>query len=171
MTIGLICQHLGSNNHRKMTYHLHFIRGVWSYAFALNQAAGCPWFCFCHHVSARSLAVWSAFPLIHVTFKEEMINMWLQVGSRGKPAMAENDTSRTVSNLLVWSICWAFLCMVSWQMEGFDTLVLEQALQTADYSTSQSFVSTTARTNWINLSPTKVGVVLFSLIFPACKSV
>lgn len=42
-----------------------------------------------------------------------------------------------------------------WKTSFKDTLVLEQALQTADYHTSESFVSTVPWTNWINLAPTK----------------
>lgn len=123
MTRELICLHLG--NHRKMTCHLHCIREVWSYAFSLNQTAGCSAvslflilflsLCQC----SQSLAVWSVFPLIHVTHKEEMINMWLQVGSREASDGWKWHFMDRLSHLLVWSICWAFLCMVSWQMERF----------------------------------------------------
>ena len=86
MTRELIWLHLNSNNHRKTTCHLPSAREVWSYAFSVNQAAGCSavsliliqLLSLCQY---SSLAVWSAFPLIPVSFKEEMINMWLQVGS------------------------------------------------------------------------------------------
>lgn len=76
----------------------------------------------------------------------------------GKPAMAGNDTLWTVSRICLFEVfaehssAWF---PDKWKDLFRDTFVLEQALQTADYSTSQSFVSTVAWTNWINLSPTK----------------
>lgn len=72
--------------------------------------------------------------------------------------MAGNDSSWTVSRICPFeefaehSSAWF---PDKWKDSFKDTFVLEQALQTADYSTSQSFVSTRAWANWINLSPTK----------------
>lgn len=85
------------------------------------KSSCCPssWFCFCHYVSARSLAVWGVFPPIHVSFREEMINMWLQVGSREAGDGWERHFVDCLSLMPVWRICWAFLCMVSWQIERF----------------------------------------------------
>lgn len=79
-------------------------------------------------------------------------------GEEGKPAMAGNDTLWTISRIRSFEVFAEHSS--AWfpdkRKDLFrDTLVLEQALQTADYSTSQSFVSTIAWTNWINLSPTK----------------
>lgn len=96
-----------------------------------------------------SPAVWSAFSLSHVSFKEEMINVRLQVGGREATAMAENGTSWTVSRICSFEVfaehssAWL---PDKWKDLFKDTLVLKQAIQTAD-CTSQSFVSTWTGTN------------------------
>lgn len=114
------------------------------------------WFCFCHYVSARSLAVWCVFRFMPVSKRR-----WLICDSRwkaGKPAMAGNDTSWTVSRICLFEVFAEHSSARfpdKWKNSFRDTLVLEQALQTADYRTSESFVSTVPWTNWINLSPTK----------------
>lgn len=149
---------------------------VWSYVLFLQtilpDVQQCPWswFCSCHHVSDRSLAVRSSFLWFMSVSKGEMINMWLQVGSS---EASDNwgwhfmDLSR-ICLFEVFAEHSPAWFPDKWKDPFKDTLVLEQALQTADCSILQSFVSTTGRTNWINLSPIKVGVVLFSLISPAC---
>lgn len=58
-----------------------------------------------------------------------------------------------LSHLLVWSICWTFLCMVSWQMESFVQRHIRFGAGTSN-CTSQSFVSTVAWTILTKLSPT-----------------
>lgn len=75
----------------------------------------CPWSWFCHYVSAPSLVDWSVFPLIHVGFKEEMINIWLQVGSREASDGWEWHFMDCLSQLLVWSI------LLSIPLRGFLT--------------------------------------------------
>lgn len=132
----------------------------------------CPlfWFCVCHYVSSLSLAVWSVFTLIHVSFKDKMINMWLQVGSREASDGWEWHLMDGLSHLLVWSICWAFLCVVSWQMERFvqrhirfgagpSNCRLEHFAILCIYHSMDKLDKPVSY---------KVGVVLFSLIFPAC---
>lgn len=108
-------------------------------------------------VTMSVLRLWST-EVCSLWFMSVSKRRWLISDSRweaGKPAMAGNDTSWTVSrNCLFEVFCWAFLCVVSWQMErGIQRPVLKQALQTA--GTLQPFVSTVVWTNWINLSPTK----------------
>ena len=71
--------------------------------------------------------------------------------------MAGSDTSRTVSRICSFEVFAEHSCAWfpdKWKASFRDTLVLEQALQTADDSTSQSFVSTVAWTILTKLSPT-----------------
>lgn len=111
-----------------MTRHLHFIAEVWGSHVHLIFFNKLPGFQLRHprcryFVSSGrrrgSPADWSAFSLSHVSFKEEMINVRLQVGGREASDGGEWHFMDRFSRLLVWSICWAFLCMVSWQMKGF----------------------------------------------------
>lgn len=96
---------------------------VWSYVFSPNDAAGCSAvsLILILFLSSRQqpLSVrLKLVPLIHVSFKGEMINMWLQVGEQWSQRRLGMTLHGLVSHLLVWSICWAFLCMVPWQMKG-----------------------------------------------------
>lgn len=121
-------------------------------------------------VSARSLAVWSAFPSDSCRFQRR----WLMCDSRWearKSVMAGNDTSWTVSfNCLFEVFCWEFLCRVSWQMERHSKThwVLWQLLQTAGYSSSQSCLLSVALIKWIIFSPMKWELYYSSLIFTTC---
>lgn len=147
----------------KTACHSQCIREVWSYAFSLNQS--CWLFCSVPDSDSVSVVVsllrlWPS-EVRSVWFTSVAETRWLICDSRweaGKPAMAGNDTSWTVSRICSFEVFAEHpsACFPDkWKDLFKDTFVLEQALQTADYSTLQSFVSTMAWTNWINLSPTK----------------
>lgn len=125
------------------------------------KSSCCPssWFCFCHYVSARFLAVWGVLPPTHVSFKEEMINMWLQVGSREAGDGWEWHFVDRLSLMPVWRICWAFLCMVSltnWKIHSKTHSFWSRHFKLKTIARrNPSYLPQVAWTNWINLSPTK----------------
>ncbi len=93
---------------------------------------------------------------------------WLICDSRweaGTPATAGNDTSWTISRLCLFEVFAEHSSARSpnkWKDPLRDTFVLEQALQTADYSTSQSFESILGSMDKLDKPVSyKVGVVLF----------
>lgn len=137
--------------------------------FYLNQAAG-----FSAPLAAADAVIMSLLalrssrarsPLIHVSFKEGMINMWLQVGSRKAGDGWEWHFTDRFPHLLVWSICWAFLCTVPRQMGGF-----VQRHISFGAGTSQSSVSAVAGTNWINLPPTVWSCIILINFLRVLKS-
>lgn len=175
ITRELICLHLGINNCGKMTCHLHCIRSSELCIFSKSSCWMLSWVPDADSVIMSLLALWPC-EVRSLWFMSVSKRRWLIRDSRweaGKPAMAENGTSWTVSRVSSFEVfaehssAWF---PDKWKDSFKDTLVLEQALQTADCA-SQSFVSTIAETNWIKPVSYKVWAILFALIFSACKRV
>lgn len=100
------------NNHKKMARPHNCIRNHSLFSDDPDSVSALSRQCFLRTSEVCSL--W---------FMSVSKRRWLICDCRreaGEPAIAGNNISRTVPLLvLVWSICWAFLNMVSWQMEGF----------------------------------------------------
>lgn len=158
-----------------MTCHLHHIREVRSCAFFSKSSR---WM-FSRVPDADSvimslLALWPCEERSH-WFMSVSKRRWLIRDSRweaGKPAMAENGTSWTVSRVsFVWSICWAFLCMISWQMEGFVQRHISFGAGTSRCRLRFTILCIyRSRDKLDKPGSYKVGATLFALISSACKS-
>lgn len=146
-----------------MTCHLHCIRDIGSYVCIFFKSS-CRMFSSVPDPDSVSfimsvLTLWLS-EVRSIWFMSVSKRKWLICDSRrkaGKSEMAGSDTLWAVTCICLFEVFAEHSS--AWFPDKrkicSDTFVLEQALQTADYSTSQSSVSTAAWTNWINLSPTK----------------